>query len=148
MTFPTQNLAQVHTVNKLNQLFQALQEVKSKYESFAENIKNKQLYQMVISLAVENNQYANELSSLIQSLGGEAKAIESGEVKETGNKIPRTEKTILAACERSEMKLLKVYREVMSENYVYDSLKKMIGYQLNGINFAFHRLKLLKTIQK
>ena len=148
MTFPTQNLAQVHTVNKLNLLFQALQEVKSKYESFALNIKNKQLYQMVISLAVENNQYANELSSLIKSLGGEAEILKSQDVKETGNKIPRSEKTILAACEKSEMKLLKVYKEVLNENYVYDSLKKMIGYQLNGINFAFHRLKLLKTIQK
>ena len=46
----TQNLAQLHTVKKLNTLLQALQEAKKKFESFASGIKNTQLHQTIISL--------------------------------------------------------------------------------------------------
>jgi uncharacterized protein (TIGR02284 family) len=143
-----QNLAQLHTVKRLNQLFSALQEVKKKCETFAGSIKNQQLYQTIISLAVENNQYATELSSLIRSLGGEAETQSIEGLHETENKKPRSEKNILKACEKSEQLLMKMYTDVLKEHYVYDSLKKMINNQLNGINFSFHRLKLLNTFQK
>ena len=142
-----QNLAQLHTVKKLNQLFSALQDVKKKCETFASGIKNQQVYQTIISLAVENNQYATELSSLIKSLGGETEIANVEGVKETKSK-PRSEKNILKACEKSEKLLIKMYDDVLKEHYVYDSLKKMIGNQLNGINFSFHRLQLLNTFQK
>jgi len=148
MIAASQNLARIHTVKKLNQLFTALQGVKKKYEGFASSIKDKQLYQAIISLAVENNQYASELSSLIQSLGGEPDSATSPLKAQTGIKKPRTEKNILNSCERSEQFLVKMYKEVLQESYIYDSLKKMIGNQLNGINFSFHRLKLLNTFQK
>jgi len=146
MLTSSQTLAQVHTVKKLNQLFKALQEVKKKYEAFAEGIKNTPLHQTIISLAVENNQYASELGSLIRSLGGETETINNEEVKEVEKKI--TEKNILAACQKTEMRLVKIYKEVLEESYVYDSLKKMISYQLNGVTCAFHKLKLLKGLQK
>jgi uncharacterized protein (TIGR02284 family) len=146
MLTSSQTLAQVHTVNKLNQLLKALQEVKKKYEAFADGIKNTQLHQTIISLATENNQYASELSSLIRSLGGETETISNEDEK--GLKKNITEKSILAACQRTEMRLVKIYKEVLNESYVYDSLKKMIGYQLNGVMCAFHKLKLLKGLQK
>lgn len=142
-----QNLAQLHTVKKLNQLFSALQDVKKKCETFASGIKNQQVYQTIISLAVENNQYATELSSLIRSLGGETETTSIEGLKEIKNK-PRSEKNILKACEKSEQLLMKMYNDVLKEHYLYDSLKKMIGNQLNGINFSFHRLQLLNTFQK
>lgn len=145
MTFPTPNLAQHHTVTRLNQLLNALHDVKKKYESFAENIKNKQLYQTVISLATENNQYASELSSLIRSLGGEAQAPATASKK---TRMPGSELKVLDACEKNEVLLLKMYREILQEPYVYDSLKKMINSQLEGIMFSFHRLKLLKTLRQ
>jgi uncharacterized protein (TIGR02284 family) len=148
MITSSQNLARIHTVKKLNQLFTALQGVKKKYEALASSIKDKQLYHAIISLAVENNQYATELSSLIQSLGGEPEPLNSQLSAESENQKPRSEKNILNACEKSERLLVKMYRDVLQERYVYDSLKKMIGNQLNGINFSFHRLKLLNTFHK
>ncbi len=148
MTFPTPNLAQHHTVTRLNQLFKALQDVKKKYETFAEGIKNKQLYQMVISLATENNQYATELSSLIRSLGGETELSSQEDSKKHNRKMPGSEKKVLDACEKNEILLAKMYNDVLKEPYVYDSLKKMINSQLEGIMFSFHRLKLLNTFQK
>jgi uncharacterized protein (TIGR02284 family) len=145
MPTSSQNLAQMHTLGKLTQLLKVLQEVKKKYEAFAAGVKNTQLHQAIISLAVENNQYACELSSLISSLGGETETIHSEGEKKIG-KI--AEKNILAACQRTEMRLVKVYKEVLNESYVYDSLKKMISYQLNGVMCAFHKLKLLRGLQK
>ncbi|HXB43911.1 MAG TPA: DUF2383 domain-containing protein [Puia sp.] len=139
------NLARMHTLGKLTQLLKVLQEVKKKYEAFAAGVKNTQLHQAIISLAVENNQYASELSSLIRSLGGETETIHSEGEQKIG-KI--AEKNILAACQRTEMRLVKVYKEVLNESYVYDSLKKMISYQLNGVMCAFHKLKLLRGLQK
>jgi len=146
MPASNQNLAQIHTVRKLNQLLKTLQEVKKKFEAFASGIKNKQLYDAIISLAVENNQYANELSSLIQSLGGEPKAINLKNENSFEKRI--AEKNVLDVCEKSEMLLVKMYKEVLNESYIYDSLKKMIGYQLNGVMGAFHKLKLLNMLQK
>lgn len=148
MTFPTPNLAQHHTVNRLNQLFKALQDVKKKYETFAEGIKNRQLYQLVISLATENNQYATELGSLIRSLGGETTSTDLNTSKKTPSKVPESEKMLLSACEKNEVFLVKLYNEVLKEPYVYDSLKKMIHSQLEGIKYSFHRLQLLNTFQK
>ncbi len=142
----TQNLAQLHTVKKLNTLLQALQEAKKKFESFASGIKNTQLHQTIISLAVENNQYATELSSLIQSLGGETEIIESKDGKKTKSKI--VEKNVLTACEKSEQLLVKIYKEVLEESYIYDSLKKIISYQMNGVSYAFQKIKLLNKLQK
>ncbi|HLK28734.1 MAG TPA: DUF2383 domain-containing protein [Puia sp.] len=141
-----QNLAQLHTVNKLNQLLHAVQEAKKKFETFASGIKNTQLHQAIISLAVENNQYATELSSLIRSLGGETESKEPGTPKKSRIKI--MEENVLDACEKSEKLLVKMYKEVLDESYIYDSLKKMIGYQLNGVTCAFQKLKLLNGLQK
>lgn len=146
MPASTQNLAQLHTLSKLTQLLKALQEVKKKYEAFAAGIKNTQLHQAIISLAVENNQYASELSSLIRSLGGETESIHTEEEPKIEKKI--AEKNILGACQKTEMRLMKIYKEVLNESYVYDSLKKMISYQFNGVVCAFHKLKLLKGLQK
>ncbi|HVM87000.1 MAG TPA: DUF2383 domain-containing protein [Puia sp.] len=141
-----QNLAQLHTLKNLTHLLQALQEAKKKFESFASDIKNKQLHQAIISLAVENNQYASELHSLILSLGGETEKESTEPNNESKKKIG--EKNVLAACEKSEKLLVKIYKEVLNESYVYDSLKKIISYQLRGITYAFQKLKLLKTLQK
>jgi uncharacterized protein (TIGR02284 family) len=146
MPYTPQNLAQLHTVTKLNQLLQAVQEVKKKFEVFASGIKNTQLHQAIISLAVENNQYASELSSLIRSLGGEAEAGNKGVEEKSDVKI--AEKNILDACEKSEKFLVSMYKEVLNESYIYDSLKKMIHYQLNGVTGAFQKLKLLNVLQK
>ena len=142
----SQTLAQLHTVKKLNTLFKAVQETKKKFESFAAGIKNTQLHQAIISLAVENNQYATELSSLIKSLGGETETIESENTKKTKSKI--VEKNILTACEKSEQVLVNIYKEVLEESYIYDSLKKIISYQLNGVSYAFQKIKLLNKLQK
>jgi uncharacterized protein (TIGR02284 family) len=140
-----QNLAQLHTIDRLTKLFKAVQEAKKKFELFATGIKNSQLHQAIISLAVENNQYASELKSLIQSLGGETENVDWGKKRD---KAIIEEKNILDACEKSEKFLVKIYKEVLDESYVYDSLKKMISYQLNGVTYAFQKLKLLNKLQK
>ncbi|MBS1668179.1 MAG: hypothetical protein JST58_12450 [Bacteroidetes bacterium] len=145
MTSATPLLARTHTVQRLNQLLHALLKAKKKLEGFAAGIKNKQTHETIISLATENNQYANELSSLIKSLGGEPKMIQ--DKPEPLQESTIAEKNILEVCEKNEMLLTKAYKKVLNESYIYDSLKKMIGYQLNGIKGSISKLNLLNKLQ-
>jgi uncharacterized protein (TIGR02284 family) len=146
MPSSSQNLAQQYTINKLKQLLQAVQDAKKKFESLASLIKNTQMHQAIVSLAVENNQYASELKALISSLGGDSEIETSTTEKKT--KIKIAEKNVLDACEKSEKSLVKIYKEILNESYIYDSLKKMISYQLNGVTYTFQKLKLLNNLQK
>ena len=116
-------------------------------EELAWRAKNKPLHQAIIGLSLENNQYANELSSLIQSLGGESKT-EFPKAGETPNKEAMTENEVLDACEKSEMFLVRAYKEALNGSFVYESLKKLIRYQLEGIKGTFGKLELLNMLQK
>jgi len=144
MTSATPLLARTHTVQRLNQLLHALLKAKKKLEGFAAGIKNKQIHETIISLATENNQYANELSSLIKSLGGEPNMTQ--DKHEPLQEGPVVEKNILEVCEKNEMLLTRAYKKVLNESYIYDSLKKIIGYQLNGIKGSISKLNLLNKL--
>ena len=136
---------------KLDQLFSILQEAKNKFEQIASTLKNKQVQQTVISLAQESRQYASELGSQIESLGGEpqksyyehelrGKACQAGEWK-----ILDAEKDSLKICEMSEKSMMQAYREVLNEPFLLEGIRKMIRYQLNGIMCAFVQLRLLNA---
>jgi uncharacterized protein (TIGR02284 family) len=142
-TFP---IAQSHSVEKLKKLLFALQDTKKKFELMASKVKNQPLHQTIISLAVENNQYASELVSLIRSLGGDGDSKSEAAEGEKGIRV--NEKNMLKACEKCEIALVKTYQEVLEESYLYDSLKKIIRYQLNGVNYAFQKIRLMNILQK
>src|ERR1700722_20083250 len=58
-------------ITSLSELCKALVESKRKCEEIARKISNEQLRKTIINLEQLNIQYANELNSQIQSLGGE-----------------------------------------------------------------------------
>lgn len=139
-------------LDKLNGLIGKLHEAKNTFERLASTFKNKELGQSVISLAQDSKQYASELSSQIQSLGGEARAEQDkGELDQAGLAgekewiIQDKEKDTLQFCAHHEASMLKAYREVLHEPYLHEGIRKMIRYQLNGILFAFSRIKLLNA---
>jgi uncharacterized protein (TIGR02284 family) len=139
-------------LDKLNALLIVLQEAKHVYEHLASTFKNKELGQTVFSLAQDSKQYANELSSQIQTLGGEVQSsTEKGAWQATGNleekqwAIQDHEKMTLQFCADREASMVKAYREVLHEPFLHEGIRKMIRYQLNGILFAFSRLKLLNA---
>jgi uncharacterized protein (TIGR02284 family) len=139
-------------LDRLNSLLAVLYESKNIYEQLANTFNNKELSQSVFSLAQESKQYASELSSQIQSLGGVAKDPEGEKQFHQTNiqgdgilSIREKEKATLRYCATHEASMVRAYREVLHEPFLHEGIRKMIRYQLNGILFAFSRLKLLNA---
>jgi uncharacterized protein (TIGR02284 family) len=126
-----------------------LRERKIEYEAFARRINNKELKRTVLTLAQETNQYANELSSQIEIMGGNiSDDPEIANMQDNTNTLMITitdEDAILKSCEVSEKKLMMAYRTILNEPFLHDNLRKLIRCQLNGITYAFMQLKLLNT---
>ncbi|MBS1598687.1 MAG: hypothetical protein JST75_10730 [Bacteroidetes bacterium] len=138
-------------LEKLNQLLATLHRVKKTLEQSASTIHNQQIRYTVLGLAQESKQYANELMSHIEILGGEREKfsvdqefIFCEESEEDAWKCSE-EKDRLKICTTSEKSLLQVYREVLNEPFLYENIRKMIRYQLNGILHSFAQLKLLNA---
>ena len=75
INIPT-NLAQLHTVKKLNTLLPAAPGSQEGNLNHLHQVsRNTQLRQVIISLAVENNQYATELSLLLIVLAEKQKRL-------------------------------------------------------------------------
>ncbi|MEO5595146.1 MAG: hypothetical protein ABIR15_16585 [Chitinophagaceae bacterium] len=145
MIFSTVNKIPVFVLEKLDILFKLLQERKSEYEAFACKVNDKQLKRTVLTLAQETNQYANELSSQIETMGGDMKyLIEPDSVKDNVMMIADQD-DILKSCEVSEKKMIIAYRTILNEPFLHDNLRKLIRCQLNGITYAFMQLRLLNT---
>jgi hypothetical protein len=118
----------------------------------ASGLKDRQLQLTVFGLAQESRQYATELDSYVQTLGMSEELsevdIECSKAKWIENKepvVPHEEKDILRWCAKSERSMVSVYREVLNEPYLYEGIRRMIRYQLNGIMHSFAQLKMLNA---
>src|ERR1700721_471444 len=107
-------------LDKLEGLISKLVEAKNIFEKLASTFKNKELGLSVISIAQESKQYATELSSQIQSLGGEKRPtneIEDLEPTKTATEkewmIQEGEKDTLQFCAHHEESIVKAYREAL-----------------------------------
>jgi len=149
MIFSTVNKIPAFVLEKLDILFKLLKERQAEYEAFACNLKDKQLKRTVLWLAQEANQYANELWSQIESMGGRLRQLYDKGTEPPMVPIPDStlmmarEDEILKSCEVSEKKLITAYRNILNEPFLHDNLRKLIRCQLNGITYAFMQLKLL-----
>jgi len=131
-------------LEKIKSLCGLLWQGKKEFEQIAANIRDKELRRAILMLAQENNQYARELSSQIETLGG-VPPKENIYEPSTEAKIFHDESEILTFCKLNETKMLAVYREILNESFLYEGLRKMIRYQLNGTLCAFTQLKLLNS---
>ncbi len=151
MIFSTVNKIPAFVLEKLYILFQLLKERKTEYEIFARKINDKQLKRTVLSLAQETNQYANELSSQIETMGGNINKDVNGiqhhdnDSRENAIMLSSDEDEILKSCEISETKMINAYRTILNEPFLHDNLRKLIRSQLNGLTYAFMQLRLLNT---
>ena len=152
MIFSTINKIPAFVLEKLDILFKLLKERQLEFEAFASKLKDKQLKRTVLLLAQEANQYANELWSQIESMGGKLRQMYEPEIAMTEVKyMPELtlmiadEIEILKSCEVSEKKMITAYRNVLNEPFLHDNLRKLIRCQLNGLTYAFMQLKLLNT---
>jgi hypothetical protein len=47
----------------------------------------------------------------------------------------------------NERKMVSAYRDILNESFLYDGLRKLIRYQLNGILCSFTQLRLLYSVK-
>jgi hypothetical protein len=139
-------------LEKLNHLLDILQKARKDFEEMASTIKNKEIRQTILGLVQESRQYANELVSHIQMLGGETThphfSIEfnyDGIPEKKDWKIFQEERDSIQYCTMTEKSIVKLYREVLNEPFLYEDIRKMIRYQLNGMMHSFSQLKLLSA---
>jgi hypothetical protein len=134
-------------LDKLTRLLNALQEVKNNFEQVAKRVQNIQLKLSLLGLVQESKQYANELIAHIETLGGKLqdqlksdfnRVDESAEIPEFPNKTED-----LVQLNLGEQMLLKTYRDVLNEPFLYDTIRQMIRYQQNGLLHCFSQIRML-----
>jgi len=117
-------------LDKLTRLLNALQEVKNNYEQVAKRIQNLQLKLSLLALAQESKQYANELIAHIETLGGKLQ----DRIKTDFNRVDEPDSNVevpgymvdLVQLNLGEQMVLKTYREVLNEPFLYDTIRQMI----------------------
>jgi uncharacterized protein (TIGR02284 family) len=134
---------------KLNFVLGMLNESKDGYERIATEQSDRDMRKTIAGLALECGQYANELNCQIQSLGGKPVLPDLNENalwgKIGGATTFSCNEDVLRACNKAENILVKAYREVLNDPNLYQNLRNMMTYQLNGILYAFTKVKLLNT---
>jgi hypothetical protein len=134
-------------LDKLTRLLNALQEVKNNYEQVAKRIQNLQLKLSLLALAQESKQYANELIAHIETLGGKLQ----DRIKTDFNRVDQPDTNIevpgymvdLVQLNLGEQLVLKTYREVLNEPFLYDTIRQMVRYQQNGLLHCFSQIRML-----
>jgi hypothetical protein len=127
-------------------LTKALIEAKRKCEEIERRVRNEQLRKTLIGLEQLNSQYARELISTIQSLGGAPETVDAGSpLSASAPEIGKINirKETLNICSKVEYPIIKLYRKILRQPFLSSSLKKTIQYQMNGVMCSTLQLKLL-----
>ena len=135
-------------LKKLNNLYALLLQGKERYEQISTVTYDRDLRRAILSLAQKSNQYACELSSQLQILGGlspNEKSNDFGSQIET--ETLKDENQMLNFCMANETRMVKAYHEVLNDSHIYEGLRSMIHYQLNGILCAFVQVKQLNSLK-
>jgi uncharacterized protein (TIGR02284 family) len=134
-------------LEKMNNILSLLWRGKKQYEQVAITVSDKDLRCTMLRIAQESNQYAHELSSQIQTLGGapEIETDEAGQGEEIKNLNDDNE--IITFCQKNEKKMISAYEEILNGSLLYEGLRKMIRYQLNEMLCSFMQIKQLKSLK-
>jgi len=138
-------------VEKINRLCRLLLQEQTAFEEVATHITDTDLRCTVLTLAQNNHQYACELSSQVQTISGIESPGGLPPVLQPAATIEHpvlcNENEVLDFCKMNEKKMVFAYREILNESALYEGLRKMIRYQLNGILVTFMQLRLLNSLK-
>ena len=132
----------------INHLCSLLRQSKSEYELMAVALSDEALSRTILTLAQMNNQYACELSALLQTLGGTPQKQKMQELKVKADaQDVRDENATLHYCKQKGKKLVKAYQKLLRKTYLNKGMRNMVHYQLVGMRSAFVQLQLLSSLQ-
>jgi rubrerythrin len=133
-------------IEKMSNVVRILREEKTGYEMAAEHVPDESLKSMILTLAQESNQYAHEWESRINMLSGGA-GVEIPEPElQLAPEVGEIETDVVAFCESNENKVTCAFREILDYPGIYEDLKQMVKYQLQGLQSAFLQFRLLNNL--
>jgi hypothetical protein len=141
-------------LDNLRRLLKALQVSKKEYERTAFTLADQQMQATLLGHAQECKQYARELASQLEVLGGESAHADplgpDNEIEEGWDATGRssacsTTKEAMQHCTKSGETTLQVYAEVLREPSLHENIRKLIRYQINGLLHSFAQLSLLNA---
>lgn len=141
-------------LDNLSRLLRVLQVSKKEYERTAFALTDQQMQAALLGHAQECNQYACELASQLEVLGGESvQADPSRSGDDLGEGLlafspggtSGTTKDAMRHCSRNGETTLQVYVEVLSEPSLHENIRKLIRNQINGLMHSFAQLSLLNA---
>lgn len=137
-------------LQKMNELCDSLQNVKTHFEKAADSVKDKLVQLTLRGVAQESCQYANELSCKIQSMGGNPERYfhPPNSTVTDNTEAPATsteayDEDIMKECASDELAMMDAYQDLLNDTTVSADLQSMIRYQLNGIMYGYMQMKLL-----
>ncbi len=142
------NNVQKKTIEQLNKLIVAAEDGKEGYRNASENVEDVDLKAVFTKLSLERGQYANQLRHQVNLLGGEAETDSSllgsifrawMDVKSTLTSGDRD--AVINACITGEESALADYRNVLEDNELDVSARRLVSDQLAGIERALYTIK-------
>ena len=138
-----------NTNEKLNRLIDMAEDGKEGYENAAENVKDAAVKSSFLTFARERSVYASELRETVHQLKGDAED-SGGDAKGSMHRIWMNLKStftsgdteaIINACITGEEAAVKEYKSVLDDSLMPESIKPLIGQQLNGIEHALSSIR-------
>jgi len=138
---------------KMRNAISALEHAYQMFNCVAQKSTDRKTQILIFGLATESFQYYKELVSQVQVLEckpylnehGEETRIEWNVVSMQRDTVRDNTDDILKECTEIEKKLIKEYRNLLNDPYIYGDHRKLLQQQLNGLLYAFVKLKMLKS---
>lgn len=142
-----------HIAEKVRHVINALEHAYQMFNLVAQKSTDRKTQILVFSLATESYQYYKELVSQVQVLEckpflndkGEEAKIEWNVIAMQKEHLKDNTEDILRDCTEIEKRVIKEYRTLLNDPYILGDHRKLLQQQLNGLLYAFVKLKMLKS---
>jgi len=138
--------APAEVVESLEKVCEVLREEAVDCEKAAFAVTNRGLKEGVLFFVQESQQYASELKSQIESLGG--RAGNNDRFAGSTSSVVKVEKDVTELFDliaKSEERILSAYRKILNNSEILSGLRQLIRNQFNGMLCAFQQFKILNA---
>lgn len=149
-TFGSESISNDDVISTLNGLIETCKDGQEGFKTAAEGIERSDLKSLFYEFAQQRAQFAGELQSLVQSLGGDpentgsmAGAIHRGWIDIKSAVMGKDEASILNECERGEDSAKNAYKSALEENLPANVLDT-VQTQYTAVQSAHDRIKALR----
>jgi hypothetical protein len=138
---------------KLCALLSFLKQTTTEFETVAEQLEDKDIKMALLGIAVETNQYANELDAQLKSFGIHYLMpmvyFNNDDVSEYVFAVTSANgrENAMEICNKNESFFTAAYFDILKHYIPYDFLRNIIRNQFKGIKTAFFKMRLLDQVK-